>query len=139
MDSYETRDQGICEMWNDGATVDAIGRRYQMTNAGVYAVIRRRRDCGWKIRHRASDRCIHNRNVERFMEAKARAVTLEMLANDGRIDPFRSLSAKKASPIMGVHVSTLYRHAKRGNIPHERDGHVIKFRLVDLIEWEKSQ
>lgn len=137
-DSFEERDRGICEMWNDGASVGAIGRRYQMTNAGVYAVIRRRRDKGYEVKSRYSYDSIRRHNMKRFENVKRRALKLEVLANDGRIDVFRELNTKAAAQVMDVSKTTLWRHARRGTLKTERRGHLIRYRLVDLIEWANS-
>ena len=132
------RDHGICDMWNEGATVDAIGRRYHMTNGAVYAVVRRRRDSGWNVARRHSDECIHRRNSERFGKVKRRAFQLELLANDGRIDALRTLNTKTAAQVMDTSLTTLWRHARRGTLKSGRKGHSLRFRVIDLIDWAKS-
>ena len=134
----EERDRGICDMWNGGASVDAIGRRYHLTNGAVYAVVRRRRDRGSNVARRHSDECIHRRNVERFGKVKRRAFQLELLANDGRIDVFREVNAKTAAQVMDTSLTTLWRHARRGTLAHGRKGHMVRFKLCDLIDWAKS-
>lgn len=134
----EERDRGICDMWNSGASVDAIGRRYHMTNGAVYAVVRRRRDRGYNVERRHSDECIHRRNSERFGKVKRRAFQLELLANDGRIDVLREVNSKTAAQIMDTSLTTLWRHARRGTLAHGRKGHTLRFRVIDLIDWAKS-
>lgn len=134
----EERDRGICDMWNDGATVDAIGRRYHMTNSAVYAVVRRRRDRGHNVARRRSDECIHRFNVERYGKVKRRAFQLELLANDGSIDVLQEVNAKTAAQVMGMSLTTLWKHARRGTLAHGRKGHTLRFRIIDLIDWAKS-
>ena len=125
-------------MWNAGAKVDAIGRKYQMTNGAVYAVVRRRRDRGYNVARRHSDECIHRRNSERFGKVKRRAFELELLANDGRIDVLQDVNAKTAAQVMDTSLVTLWRHARRGTLAHGRKGHALRFKLCDLIDWAKS-
>lgn len=132
------RDLGICDMWNGGATVEAIGRRYHMSDDAVYAVVRRRRDSGWNVARRHSDECIHRRNSERFGKVKRRAFELELLANDGRIDVLQEVNAKTAAQVMDTSLTTLWRHARRGTLAHGRKGHMLRFKLCDLIDWAKS-
>lgn len=132
------RDRGICDMWNGGASVDAIGRRYHMTNDAVYAVVRRRRDIGWNVARRHSAECIHRRNAERYVKVKRRAFQLELLANDGRIDVLQEVNAKTAAQVMDTSLTTLWRHARRGTLAHGRKGHMLRFKLCDLIDWAKS-
>ena len=134
----EERDRGICDMWNEGASVDTIGRRYHMTNGAVYAVVRRRRDRGYNVARRHSDECIHRRNAERFGRVKRRAFQLELLANDGRIDVLQDVNAKTAAQVMDTSLTTLWRHARRGTLAHGRRGHMLRFKLIDLIDWAKS-
>lgn len=134
----EERDRGVCDMWNEGASVDAIGRRYHMTNGAVYAVVRRRRDRGYNVARRHSDECIHRRNAERFGKVKRRAFQLELLANDGRIDVLQDVNAKTAAQVMDTSLTTLWRHARRGTLAHWRKGHALRFKLCDLIDWAKS-
>ena len=134
----EERDRGICDMWNEGASVDAIGRRYHMTNGAVYAVVRRRRDRGYNVERRHSDECIHRRNSERYGKLKRRAFELELLANDGRIDVLQDVNAKTAAQVMDTSLTTLWRHARRGTLAHGRKGHALRFKLCDLIDWAKS-
>ena len=136
--TIEERDRGICDMWNDGNTVDAIGRRYHMTNGAVYAVVRRRRDRGYNVARRHPDECIHRRNSERYGKVKRRAFQLELLANDGRIDVLREVNAKTAAQIMDTSLTTLWRHARRGTLAHGRKGHMLRFRVIDLIDWANS-
>lgn len=133
----EERDRGICDMWNSGASVDAIGRRYHMTNDAVYAVVRRRRDRGYNVARRHSDECIHRRNAERFGKVKRRAFQLELLANDGRIDVLRTLNTKTAAQVMDTSLVTLWRHARRGTLKSGRKGHSLRFMVCDLIDWAK--
>lgn len=134
----EERARGVCDMWNEGASVDAIGRRYHMTNGAVYAVVRRRRDRGYNVARRHSDECIHRRNSERFGKVKRRAFQLELLANDGRIDVLQDVNAKTAAQVMDTSLVTLWRHARRGTLAHGRKGHALRFKLCDLIDWAKS-
>lgn len=134
----EERDRGVCDMWNSGASVDAIGRRYHMTNGAVYAVVRRRRDRGYNVARRHSDECIHRRNSERYGKVKRRAFELELLANDGRIDVLQDVNAKTAAQVMDTSLVTLWRHARRGTLAHGRKGHMLRFKLCDLIDWAKS-
>ena len=135
--AYEERDRGVCDMWNDGASVDAIGRRYHMTNGAVYAVVRRRRDSGWNVTKRHSSECIRRFNDERYGKVKRRAFQLELLANDGRIDVLQDVNAKTAAQVMDTSLTTLWRHARRGTLPHGRKGHMLRFKLIDLIDWAK--
>lgn len=134
----EERDRGICDMWNEGASADKIGREFHMTNSAVYAVVRRRRDSGWNVTRRHSSECIRRRNVERFGKVKRRAFELELLANDGRIDVLREVNAKTAAQVMDTSLTTLWRHARRGTLAHGRKGHTLRFRVIDLIDWAKS-
>lgn len=136
--TYEERDRDICDMWNAGAKVGAIGRKYQMTNGAVYAVVRRRRDHGYHVARRHNDECIQRRNAERFGKVKRRAFQLELLANDGRIDVLQDVNAKTAAQVMDTSLTTLWRHARRGTLAHGRKGHTLRFKLCDLIDWAKS-
>ena len=136
--TYEERDRGICDMWNGGATVEAIGRRFHLSDDAVYAVVRRRRDIGWNVARRHSAECIHRRNSERFGKVKRRAFELELLANDGRIDVLQEVNAKTAAQVMDTSLTTLWRHARRGTLAHGRKGHALRFKLCDLIDWAKS-
>lgn len=131
------RDRGICDMWNGGATVEAIGRRFHLSDDAVYAVVRRRRDIGWNVARRHSDECIHRRNSERFGKVKRRAFELELLANDGRIDVLQEVNAKTAAQVMDTSLTTLWRHAQRGTLKSGRKGHSLRFRVIDLIDWAK--
>jgi len=135
--TYEERDRDICDMWNAGAKVDAIGRKYQMSNDAVYAVVRRRRDHGYHVARRHNDESIHRRNAERFGKVKRRAFQLELLANDGRIDVLRTLNTKTAAQVMDTSQVTLWRHATRGTLKSVRKGHSLRFRVIDLIDWAK--
>lgn len=136
--TYEERDRDICDMWNAGAKVDAIGRKYHMTNGAVYAVVRRCRDRGYNVARRHNDECIHRRNAERFGKVKRRAFQLELLANDGRVDVLRTLNTKTAAQVMDTSQVTLWRHATRGTLKSGRKGHTLRFKLCDLIDWAKS-
>ena len=118
--------------------MEAIGRRYHLSDDAVYAVVRRRRDIGWNVARRHSDECIHRRNSERFGKVKRRAFELELLANDGRIDVLQEVNAKTAAQVMDTSLTTLWRHARRGTLAHGRKGHTLRFKLCDLIDWAKS-
>ena len=131
------RDRGICDMWNGGATVEAIGRRYNLSDDAVYAVVRRRRDHGYHVARRHNDESIHRRNAERFGKVKRRAFQLELLANDGRIDVLQEVNAKTAAQVMDTSLTTLWRHARRGTLKSGRKGHSLRFRVIDLIDWAK--
>lgn len=133
----EERDRSVCAMWNDGAKTSAIARKHGITEYSVYAIVRRRRDRGWDVGRRQARECVCKRNRTRWDAIKQRALALEVLANDGKVDPTRALSAKRAAHVMGVSITTIYRNAKLGKLAHERDGHVMRFRLGDLIDWAR--
>ena len=135
---FERRDRAICAAWNEGAKTSAIARRNGITEGSVYAIVRRRREDGWDVAHRQAREHVDRRNRSRWDAISQRALALEVLANDGKVDPTRALSAKRACHVMGVSITTIYRHARLGRLPHERDGHVMRFRLADLIDWAKS-
>lgn len=135
---YEERDRAICDMWNAGAKTSAIARRNGITEGSVYAVVRRRRDSGWDVTHRQASEHVIRRNRSRWEAINKRALALEVLANDGKVDPLRMLSTKRASFVMGVSITTIYRHVRLGRLPHERDGQAMRFRLADLIDWAKA-
>lgn len=134
---FESRDRSVCTMWNDGAKTSAIARRHGITEYSVYAIVRRRRERGWDVARRHAREYVDRRNRTRWDAIKQRAFALEVLANDGKVDPLAVLSSKRAAYAMGVSVTTIYRHARQGKLAHERDGHVMRFRLGDLIDWAR--
>lgn len=51
----------------------------------------------------------------------------------------RAMSAEEVAKLLGVHVDTIYRQARKGDIPSFRVGTSIKFDPKHLAEWYTRQ
>jgi excisionase family DNA binding protein len=49
------------------------------------------------------------------------------------------LDARAAAAYLAVHIETLYRLARAGELPHTRVGRALRFRLVDLERYLEDQ
>ena len=128
------RNEDIYRRWRDNESVDSIGRRHQLTNGGVYAVIARGRKKGvqgldsrkytkktgecWKVK--ASTRCdiMLREMVRRGINVKT-SVT----------------SPLGAAKLLDVSRLRIYRAIYDGDLAAEKSKGRYRIKMTDLIAW----
>ena len=128
------RNEDIYRRWRDNESVDSIGRRHQLANGGVYAVIARGRKKGVQ----GLDNRKYAKKTGECWKVKASARCDIMLREMGR----RGINVKTsftsplgAAKLLDVSRLRIYRAIYAGDLAAEKSKGRYRIKMTDLIAW----
>lgn len=130
MSRLTERDRLILELWNNGYSVDVIGRVSHLSDSAVYCVVERRRAEGYEVKKR-----YHYKRTE---FKRRRAARIHEAIEAWGHDPGALVSVSNAARLVCVQPTSIYKAMSNGRLRFTRDGYRKYVSIADLLEWAES-